>query len=568
MSLRALLTLLVLVATASGAGAQRGAWERVELRVTVAGPGSRVVVDRGARDSVERGDLVMLLPRGGGRYLGTVVDVEERSAVVVLRDRGFLPSVGTRGVVAVPRARLGLGPEGADEPAGERDGAAASKGADELPPRPPRSERDDGWTPDQPLLARVRAVRPEDRRTSVSGRVWASADGTYASSDRSDSFSRLGTDVVFDNPFRHGGALHLDGELNYRTTRTPLDAGDDDEATGRGRLDRFSYRHGGNRFSPNRWEVGRFLHSDMPEFGVLDGFEWSRRRENGDRFGASVGYLPEPDQTMETGDDFEVAAWYHWIWGDLEQLLVGAGFQKSWHHGEPDRDLLVAKVRWLPPEGIDFHTTAWVDFYSGSDDEEDVAVEVTQAITSVGKQWESGNGLYASYTHLGYPELLRREFTPILDAELADNRRDRLALDGWRWLGERVRVHGGAGAWNDDQETGGDGELGWEVLDLFGTGSSTDVTLFGAKGEFSNVAGARFSVGRWLENGRWDAFYEIADMHQLGFSDDRDDILQHRLRGSRDFELGRGWRISLYGEGRLWDDEDSWSLGGYLQKTF
>jgi hypothetical protein len=306
----------------------------------------------------------------------------------------------------------------------------------------------------------------------------------------------------------------------------------------------------------------------MPEFGVLDGFEWSRRRENGDRFGASVGYLPEPDQTMETGDDFEVAAWYHWIWGDLEQLLVGAGFQKSWHHGEPDRDLLVAKVRWLPPEGIDFHTTAWVDFYSGSDDEEDAAVEVTQAITSVGKRWESGNGLYASYTHLGYPELLRREFTPILDAELADNRRDRLALDGWRWLGKRVRVHGGAGAWNDDQETGGDGELGWEVLDLFGTGSSTDVTLFGAKGEFSNVAGARFSVGRWLENGRWDAFYEIADMHQIGFSDDRDDILQHRLRGSRDFELGRGWRISLYGEGRLWDDEDSWSLGGYLQKTF
>ena len=36
-----------------------------------------------------------------------------------------------------------------------------------------------------------------------------------------------------------------------------------------------------------RWEAGRFLQNGMPEFGVIDGGEWSSRRKNGDRYGIS-----------------------------------------------------------------------------------------------------------------------------------------------------------------------------------------------------------------------------------------------------------------------------------------
>src|SRR5215813_259492 len=57
-----------------------------------------------------------------------------------------------------------------------------------------------------------------------------------------------------------------------------------------GVLYRLSYSIGGDRFAPDRIEVGRFLQYGMPEFGVLDGVEWDRRLAGGDSFGASVGF--------------------------------------------------------------------------------------------------------------------------------------------------------------------------------------------------------------------------------------------------------------------------------------
>src|SRR6201988_4439863 len=97
-------------------------------------------------------------------------------------------------------------------------------------------------------------------------------------------FARAGTVLLVENFMQKGGDLYFDAETNYRDTDVPDDDDDQDTLL---RLERFSYAWGGNRFAADRYEVGRFLQHDMPEFGVLDGGEWTRRLSGGDIFGGS-----------------------------------------------------------------------------------------------------------------------------------------------------------------------------------------------------------------------------------------------------------------------------------------
>src|SRR5690606_29464068 len=227
------------------------------LRV-VAHRAGRVVVDRGERDALQPGDTVFLHPRDGDTLQGRVRAVAPRRAEVDLIGARALPPVGTAGVVLVPVERL-------EKPA--RAPAPA------LPPRPPWENEDAEHTPDQPLLAGVDVLHPEQRPLRVGGRYYLySEHTTYSDDDRSDRFTRAGFDVFWENPFGEGGLLEFDGELNARRAELP-DL--DDEDRGKGRLDRLSYTWGGTRFEAQRHQVGRFLQRGLPEFGVLDGWEGS-----------------------------------------------------------------------------------------------------------------------------------------------------------------------------------------------------------------------------------------------------------------------------------------------------
>ena len=133
-------------------------------------------------------------------------------------------------------------------------------------------------------------MRPESRPARVSGRYLAIADQVWSSEDdRSSGFYRTGVDLLYENVTGNADSLHFDGEANYRNTDVP---DDDGQRESRLRLDRLSYALGGHRFAPQRFEIGRFLHYGMSEFGVVDGVEWNVRRDEGDRFGLSAGFLP------------------------------------------------------------------------------------------------------------------------------------------------------------------------------------------------------------------------------------------------------------------------------------
>jgi hypothetical protein len=359
--------------------------------------------------------------------------------------------------------------------------------------------------------------------------------------------------------------MNVDLEANYRSLDSIEGIDESDTIL---RLDRLSYWQGGTRFSPNRWELGRFLQHGFPEFGILDGFEWGRRRANGDRFGVSVGFMPEPNKTLDTGQDFQVAAYYDWVASEEEKLTFGGGFQQTFHDGDSDRSLFVGRVRWVPDGHWDVQSSAWVDLYTSGDLAKGAGVELTQAWVLARRHWDRGDGVEFSFRHLRYPELDRQEFTPVTLQQLADDRYDRLAVRGWNWFGDRSRWYGLGAVWNDEQESGGDGELGLEFIDLLARRSRVDLSAFGTLGQFSSVLGGRVAFDKFTNDGQWSLLYEISDQRQDGFTEDFDDIVQHRVRGSRDFRFGPAWRLSVYAEGYYWNEDPAASAGFFLQRSF
>jgi hypothetical protein len=559
----------------------------VAVRVTSASP-RFTAIDRGSADGLIKGDRVVFRPRGSAQREGVIVRVSERSAVVELGDATLLLAAGTRGEVRVPRSRsiTHLEPAATAPPPEQREptaqsqpsGQAQSSGQSQSPvpsaqsqpqappEHPPWPSRDDEWNEKQPLLAGVRPLRPSERDLRVSGSVFVGGDYLMNTEGPTHNvFARTGGSLLYENVFGGGGDLHVEGEVNYRMTDVP---DDDDEQFTRGILYRLSYSVGGNRFAPDRFEVGRFLQHEMPEFGVLDGFEWDRRLAGGDSFGASVGFLPVPDEHFSTGTDFALAAWYRWVADESELFSVTGGFQKTFHNFDADRDLFVAKAMYLPGDGWMCSGALWVDLYGAGDTAKNSAVEITEAYVTTGRTWESGSALRATYAHIAFPELDRNEFTPVTQQELANAHTDRLSAYGRQAIGRSLALFGLAGVWKDQDEDGGDAEFGFDVDHFLFDGSRFETSGFGALGNFTTTVGWRASVSVITPHTNWRVGYEFTQDNINGFQNDNDDIPQHAARGSWEIHGDTGWTFSANLGLLFYDTETAVNVGVLLQRSF
>jgi hypothetical protein len=538
-------------------GAQDDGMLVLELRAVSETGSGRIVIDRGTLDGLVVGDLVTFLPREGPPVRGSLREIAARSGTVELFDSAARVLPGTRGEARVPASRV---PEPAPAPQTETPPEVAQ----ESEPTP-EAEPSDAWKPGMPLLAEVGVVRPEKRDPSMSGRIYVTGDQTFTNDDgRSSGFYRAGTTSEFENAFGRGDVLRVDTELVARYADNP-DA--DDEDSLHLRVDTLSYREGGTRFAPVSLEVGRFFQSGMPEFGQIDGVEYGQRLSSGHRWGASVGFLPEPDKDQETGQDLQFAGWFRWVSDTTEQLSASAGYQKSFHHSHSDRDLIVTRVDWLPPKGWNFLGTAWVDLYNGGDTQKDSSAEVTLARLSTGRRWDDGDRLDIALSHQRYAELERTELPPVVDPGLYDDHYTRLAVRGESLWGGTL-AHSALGGWFDQDDAGGDADFGLQWSEVFRERDTFDTTLFASLGKFSDEAGTRFTWSRLGDGGSWDVFYEAAFNRIHDFSPDNDDILQHWLGVRSNRTDWHGWNVSLSAEMRLWDEFNSWHLGFYTQKSF
>ena len=551
------LAFLVVMATLSASAIFAGQeeYERVELRVVAPAQDGRVRIDRGSNDGLELGVMVLFFPRSGGTFGGSLVELSERSATVELFDPEATVEGGTRGQALLPRT------DSQGDATGPSDSSPAGEELSDLPWKQVAED----WNPSLPLLGRTRAVQPAQRRSRVLGRLYLSADTTVSSfENRSDSFFRLGQSLTYENPFGRGGGLRIDLEQNQRM----LDLGEgDSENRAELRIDRLSYYFGGDRFRSLRLEGGRFLQNGLPEFGVLDGAELSYRLDNGDSIGASLGYMPDPNDNFESGEDFQLAAYYRWVADEDERLGLTGGYQKSLHKLGSDRDLFIAKMNYLPIDDWRLNTTVWADYYGGSDERS--GFDLTQLLAQAQRSWKGGSGMSVSYDHRRFPEIERHEFQPLATDELFAARNDRLALRVWRPLSAKRKLHGHIAGWDDQEKSGADASMGLEMRDLWFDGGRTDITFFGNEGRFESTLGARLSLAHDESDGGWSLSYEAskADV-QGGLLSPEDDLFQHRLYGRRDWYFAQGWSLSGTADVTLWDEENAWSLGFHIERSF
>jgi len=122
--------------------------------------------------------------------------------------------------------------------------------------------------------------------------------------------------------------------------------------------------------------------------------------------------------------------------------------------------------------------------------------------------------------------------------------------------------------WSDQDDHGGDGELGLELERVAFQGGRLHLSGFGSESATSMLWGWRLGLGRELDEGTWDLGYEFTQYDFNGFTSANDQLPQHRLRFVREFHTASGWSFSAHGEWLHYAEEDALSAGIYLQRSF
>lgn len=547
------------------------------VRVIQSSPGGLLEIDRGELDGLRVGDRVVLAPRGLGNLDGRVLEVGERTAAVELPGSSAALPSGTRGEAWIPLERLTPKPmpPGEQSPGGQTPPAArsqtASEGAGQAPPaedptpaaQKPAWQRIDDYRAGQPLLSGLERVRPADRPRSYSGRVWLAMDQIVTDLEgRGDGFYRAGSALRVDNPFGQGGAFEWQGDLSLRRTFLPDQADDD---LGLLRIERLAYRLGGDRQTPDGYAFGRFL-QHVPELGLLDGAECFTRRENGDRYGASLGFLPQPDPQLESGEDLALAGFYEWQRDSLEDLSATLAYQKTFHNLAADRDLLVLRARYLPSNGWKLFLSSLFDLYSGGDAGKG-SLELTQAQFNLWRDFER-HGLRLRGYSQRFPQI-DGDLVPATTLEQIQNAHlERASVDLWVGLGPHGRLIAEGGAWLDEEDDGADAAAALEFSELYSNRDRWRLGAYLTQGKFTDVLGWRLSTEQPFAGGTVRLAYDYAWQDLVGFLDQNDDLPQQRLSFSQDWYTSVGWSLTARVDWVLLDQDNGLWLGFFFQQAF
>lgn len=559
--MRAILPALVLALAAAGpahgraaAGGQEGReLARIEVTVTSA-VGRSVFLDRGSDDGLVPGDRVRLLPHGRAALEAEVRSVARASArAELVLDEVVEP--GTPGEVLVPAERLR---------ALEEQRAAPAPPA--VPEHPPWTAPPESWSSEVPLLAPPAAPAAAERELEMGGSTFLQLDGTLDREGDSsrEAFARSGADVYWENPFGRGGRLDLDVELVHRSVS--FDDQSEDESQTRLRLQRFSYLWGGTREAPRSWEIGRFLQRGFPEFGLLDGVELAQRFGIAHRVGLTAGYLPEHDLELSTGEDAQLAAYVRRDVVDGGGLGWGLGFQKTWHEGTADRDLLAATLDWWPGRTFTLHASALADWYTSDERVKPSGLELTELHVFGNWRASARGGASVNLDHVRVPDVMRNELPSAVDPALLDGEFQRGGVRVWRDVGDALRLSVRGDLWRNDGDSGEGGELRADWRDLLWERGRVSATVFANQGDLRDIAGVRLGLDRDTELGFWSVSWDAAQSSQEGFAGADEDILQQSVRAGWERSFGRSWSLSVHVEQLFGDAQDATTLGFYLQR--
>lgn len=549
------------------------AQDKVKIEVSVsAASGGSYYLDRGRSDGLEAGDRVLFFPSSGSSSAGTIRAVSKNSARVDLDPGSTAIVIGDRGEVFVPRDRIAPAPLPV-KPAPSPSAPAPTPSAPEPAPpiekprveHPPWTHPPEEWQKDTPLLAPAFGLSPEQRERRVRGRAWLQSqytnDGEYGSSY---SHSSTGVDATLENPFGKGGELRFNAAAWTRS----FDAEFADDTQSRLRLNRFAYTVGGIEKRPTRWNIGRFLQTGLPEFGLLDGAEWNRRLPSGDDVGVSVGAMPVPTSKLTSFDDYQAAAFYRFALDRERRNTIALGYQNTWHEGEQDRNLFVAEARAEPGRDVSLRSAAWLDVYGAEDEIKGAGLELTEFL--LGLTWRTSvmSGVGLTLSHRRLPELLRSEFQEYDAASVRSSKLQRVAVNGWTNVTPKIRLDARADHWRDEDDDGTAGEAGVALRDLLFAQGEVRASVFYAEGSYSSGPGVRVSGSKSFGRSAATLGYEFVDYEQKGFAGEEEQLAQQALFGTLDLPLWEKWDLSFLSDKRFGDRQDSWSVGIMLQTRF
>lgn len=532
-------------------------WVIVEATST-AKSGRSVYIDKGRDQGLEPGDPVQFFPPGQPFVSGEIRSVSSQSARVELFQDEQV-SIGVRAEARIPRSRLD---------ALQSQSEAAEDAPPTTPEHPPWQRGPVTWDDKLPLLAPLEEIKAVDRETRLRGRSYLQADRSWDNStDGTDtSFLRAGVDLGIENPFRAGGLFDMDVSWLRRASSTS-DASDefsDDQLQVR----RLSYALGGTRHRPWRLKVGRFLQEGMPEFGLLDGVELTRAIGAGTRVGFSTGWQPELDVDLSTGDDYQVAAFLlHEL--DNDATLVGRlGYQKTWHRGTPDRDLVATGLNWRPGEELSLDASALIDHYNPSDEVKSSGFELTELHLYGNWRPSRKGGVSLGYDQVRWPELLRSEFVPVPESELEDQDFRRGNLRIWRRLTDALQLSLRGDLWRNDRDEGSGGEFRAEWSQWPWKQARLSARVFTNEGQFNSLTGAGARLEHNAAAGRWALAYEAVESTQDDFLGAQGELSRDALRASWDGQLAESWSLSISVAQLFGDQQDAFLLAFYLQQRF
>ena len=520
--------------------------------------GSNVFIDAGRESGLQVGDPVEF-QRDNGRRVSVIVDsVSRRNARCLSNQNDPSIAVGDKGKATI---RVASDPPAELVPLPKNNSgiveASHPSAQWTLPP--------EQWNSSQPLLAPSRSLRSDEREPHFHGYVFGQYLNTWNWQfvDNQYSLGRLGTDFWIDNPFKQGGGFHFRGDMDWRGTNI-FDGQNSFDTLGR--IDLMSYYLGDTEREPFRFEIGRFLPNRYPEFGFLDGVEYSGQLNSRNRVGLSLGALPEPFATLPSGEDLQAAVFYEFCSGSEERVFFGMGYQKTWHDGIPDRDLIVTKAQLRPNDRFRASATLWTDYYADADSLKPGGFELTEALFNQQFQLTPRMGVGSYYTQIKWPELLRREIDPIFNLQIIRNRRRNYGGHTWFDVSPRVRLNGRIDLWENEDSFGG---TTWETemvvrrvldapLDLSFAFLTTD-------GIYSSGPGGRVSLSHYFSRGTATVTYTVGDYR---LTEESDKIIHQAIMTSLDFYNANGRSVSVYGDYRFGEVQDAASLGIILRQRF
>lgn len=543
-----------------------------EVRVISVTPRS-VFIDEGTAAGVRVGMEVTLYPVTRAPFQAVVINVSRSSARAEVPLGFNIPAVGTRGEIDLPDLEERVQESGDEKEESEEVVVEAGPPAPASPApgrtpveHPPWTRKGEERTGDQPLLAPAFQIRPEDRAIRFDGKIFTRLQYSKDLGGQRNSVfyvGSTGSEFEIENLFGNAGILRFEGRLLYRG----VDLTDRNETDRRIRIDEVSYSIGEQEYAPYRVQVGRFYSRAVPEIGLIDGVESEIRMENGVSIGGAVGAYPVPFPEETVFDDYGFHIYARYENFEERYITASIAYQKTWHDGKADRDLIIGRASIRPGGTLWLNTSFKADIYTGDDEIKDKSIDLTELYIQASMNPTSNTGVNLSYFRFTWPDLIRDEFRNLPIELIRDGKIDRFSGSAWVRVTRNLRLSGRANYWEDQNTDGNGAEIAADWSSLFGAPVSLHTALFYTRGASTEGTGVRVQarprVGRFYGL----LGYEHFIYSQVGLVTGSEDLTRQTLRVGLDWRAGR-WRYSLNGDYRFGDRENNYVLGLFAEYRF